>query len=226
MLWHIMKIYSAHGINDFVICLGYKGYMIKEYFANYFLHSADLTVDLVHNKLEYHRIDCEPWRVTLAETGPSTMTGGRLKRILPYVEKDESFCFTYGDGVADVNIAELIAFHRSHGKLVSLTAMQPSGRFGGLELAGDSTVSSFVEKPKGDSRWVNGGFFVVSPKVGAYIEGDETSWEREPLEQLAREGQVAAYKHPGYWQPMDTIHDKQVLEELWAAGKAPWRTWS
>lgn len=225
ILWHIMKIYSAYGINDFVVCLGYKGYMIKEYFANYLLHSADVTIDLVHGKTQFHRNNCEPWRVTLVDTGASTMTGGRLKRILPCVDKEEMFCFSYGDGVADVNISDLIAFHKSHGKLVTVTAAQPVGRFGALNVDDDGNVLLFAEKPKGDRRWVNGGFFVLSPKVGEYIQGDETSWEQEPLEQLSREGQVSAFKHAGFWQPMDTIHDKAVLENLWNTGKAPWKVW-
>jgi glucose-1-phosphate cytidylyltransferase len=225
ILWHIMKIYSAYGISDFIICLGYKGYMIKEYFANYFLHSADMTIDLANDKIDFHRNECEPWRVTLIETGAATMTGGRLKRILPFVEQEEMFCLTYGDGVANVDVSKLIEFHRSHGKMVTLTAAQPSGRFGALNLGKEGEVVSFAEKPKGDDRWVNGGFFVLSPKIGAYIDGDETSWEREPLEQLSHENQVVAYKHPGYWQPMDTVHDRLVLEDLWNSGKAPWRKW-
>jgi glucose-1-phosphate cytidylyltransferase len=225
ILWHIMNIYSAHGINDFVICLGYKGIVIKEYFANYFFHSADVTLDLAKNEMEFHRNRCEPWRVTLIDTGVNTMTGGRLKRVLPYVADEEAFCFTYGDGVADVNISELVAFHRKQGRLATLTATQPSGKFGALHIDKDSRVSSFTEKPKGDHRWVNGGFFVLSPKVGEYIEGDSTSWEREPLEKLANEGQLAAYQHEGFWQPMDTIHDRGVLEAHWASGAAPWKVW-
>lgn len=222
ILWHIMKLYSAYGINDFVICLGYKGHVIKEYFSSYFLHSADMTVDLCHNTMEFHRNSCEPWRVTLVDTGLQTMTGGRLKRALKYVKDDEAFCFTYGDGLADVNISDLIGFHLSQGTLVTLTATQPSGKFGALGLGQSSRVSSFSEKPRGDGRWVNGGFFVLSPKVGEYIEGDATIWEREPLERLAAEGEVSAYKHEGFWQPMDTIHDRSLLESIWATGAAPW----
>ncbi len=225
ILWHIMKIYSAHGINDFIICLGYKGNMIKEYFANYFLYSADVTIDLAANKIENHRHDCEPWRVTLVDTGASTMTGGRLRRVLPYVEKDEMFCLTYGDGVADVNITKELEFHKTHGRLVTTTATQPIGRFGALQIGEGGSVQSFVEKPKGDARWVNGGFFILSPKIGIYLKDDTTIWEKEPMEALAREGQVAAYKHAGFWQPMDTLHDKNQLEELWATGQAPWKIW-
>lgn len=225
ILWHIMKIYSAYGINDFIVCLGYKGYVIKEFFANYSLHASDVTVDLTNNSVEWHRNDAEPWRVTLVETGANTLTGGRLKRVLPYVKDEEAFCFTYGDGVADVDIAKLIEFHRSHGKYVTLTATQPSGKFGALSLEEDGTVSKFAEKPRGDGRWVNGGFFVLSPKVGEYLAGDETIWERDPLEKLSAEQQVAAYRHPGFWQPMDTIHDRELLENLWKAGDAPWKLW-
>ena len=225
ILWHILKIYSHHGINDFIICLGYKGYVIKEYFANYLLHSADVTIDLQANRMEMHKNECEPWRVTLVETGATTMTGGRLKRILPYLKDEEMFCFTYGDGVSDVNINSLIEFHRRHGKAVTLTATQPTGKFGALEIQNDGQITEFTEKPRGDGRWVNGGFFVLSPRVADYIQGDETSWEREPLEQLSREGQVVAFKHDGFWQPMDTLHDKNLLEGLWSAGKAPWKVW-
>jgi len=226
ILWHIMKIYSHFGINDFIICLGYKGYTIKEYFANYFLYSADVTIDLVRNTAEYHRSDSEPWRVTLVDTGAATMTGGRLQRVLPYVADDEAFCFTYGDGLADVNIDDLLAFHRRHGKPVTLTAAQPSGRFGSLSISDDGTLKSFAEKPRGDGRWVNGGFFVLSPKVGEYLKDDTTVWEREPMESLAREGNVSAFKHEGFWHPMDTMYDKSVLENHWASGKAPWKVWS
>lgn len=225
ILWHIMKIYSHYGVNDFIVCLGYKGYMIKEFFANYFLHSADVTIDLQKNTLQTHNADCEPWRVTLIDTGASTMTGGRIKRALQYLGDDEDFCLTYGDGVADVNISELLTFHRNHLKLATLTATQAVGKFGALEIADDAQVTSFSEKPKGDGRWVSGGFFVLSTKVGAYIPGDSTIWEREPLETLSLEGQVAAYKHRGFWQPMDTIHDRNTLEELWARNAAPWKTW-
>ena len=225
ILWHVMKIYSAYGIHDFIICLGYKGHVIKEYFANYFLHSADMTIDLARNQMEFHRNECEPWRVTLVDTGAATMTGGRLKRILPYVGKEESFCFTYGDGVANVDIPKLIEFHKQHKTLVTLTATQPTGKFGALGIDPDGQVHTFLEKPSGDGRWVNGGFFVLSPRVGDYIKDDATIWEREPLEQLAREGQVSAYQHAGFWQPMDTMHDKKLLEELWASGTAPWKVW-
>ncbi len=225
ILWHIMKIYSHYGINDFIVCLGYKGYMIKEFFANYFLHSADVTIDLQQNKIETHSAHCEPWRITLIDTGADTMTGGRLKRVLPYVEKDEEFCFTYGDGLADINLDELLRFHRSRKTLVTLTATQSVGKFGALEISSDAQVTSFSEKPKGDGRWVSGGFFVLSPKVGKYIPGDSTIWERDPLETLSREGQVSAYKHHSFWQPMDTLHDRNFLEELWVKGAAPWKIW-
>jgi glucose-1-phosphate cytidylyltransferase len=226
ILWHIMKIYSACGINDFIICLGYKGHLIKDFFANYFLYSSDLTIDLEKNSLAYHHSACEPWRVTLVDTGTGTMTGGRLKRVLPYVADDVAFCFTYGDGIGDVNIAKLIEFHRQSGRLVTLTATRPTGKFGALGIDDNSLVQSFQEKPPGDGRWVNGGFFVLSPKVGPYITDDSTIWEREPLEMLARDGHVSAYRHLGYWQPMDTIHDKQLLEDLWSSGRAPWKVWS
>ena len=225
ILWHIMKIYSFYGINEFVICLGYKGHIIKEFFANYFLYSSDITVDLAKNNLEFHGNNCEAWRVTLVDTGADSMTGGRLKRVLPYVVNDEAFCFTYGDGVSDVNISQLIEFHRRQGVLVTLTATQPTGKFGSLEIDSNSHVRTFVEKPRGDGRWVNGGFFVLSPRVGEYLKDDTTAWEREPLEQLAGEGQVSAFRHEGYWQPMDTIHDKHLLEELWVSGNAPWKVW-
>ena len=223
ILWHIMKTYSSHGIHDFVICCGYKGYVIKEYFANYFLHMSDVTFDMENNKMEVHQRNAESWRITLVDTGEETMTGGRIKRIAQYV-KDEDFCCTYGDGVGDVDITALIKFHRQHGKLATLTATQPPGRFGALKLSG-SEVLSFQEKPQGDGNWINGGFFVLSPKVLDYIEGDTTFWEREPLDNLASEGQLSAYFHSGFWQPMDTLRDKNHLEELWASGKAPWKTW-
>lgn len=225
ILWHIMKIYSAYGINDFVVCLGYRGYMIKEFFANYFLYSADVTIDLAKNRLEYHRNGCEPWRVTLVDTGQNTMTGGRLLRALPFVEDDEMFCFTYGDGVSDVNISAVVDFHKSHGKLVTLTAVQPTGKFGALNIAAGDEVASFVEKPKGDGRWVNGGFLVLSPKIRSYLKDDSTIWEQEPIETIARKGDVVAFKHHGFWQPMDTVHDKSVLEALWNSGSAPWKVW-
>lgn len=225
ILWHIMKIYSAYGINDFIVCLGYKGQVIKEYFANYFLYSSDVTFDLAENRAEYHRNSSEPWRVTLVDTGAETMTGGRLRRILPYVEDEEMFCFTYGDGVADVDVCALIERHKQSGKLATLTAVQPAGKFGALQINTDGTVLSFAEKPKGDARWVNGGFFVLSPKVAAYLKDDATIWEREPLESIAKEGGLSAYKHHGFWQPMDTVHDKAALELQWNSGTAPWKVW-
>jgi glucose-1-phosphate cytidylyltransferase len=218
-----MKSYSAHGIHDFVICCGYKGYVIKEYFANYFLHMSDVTFDIRNNKMEVHQQSAEPWRVTLVDTGEETMTGGRIKRVAEHIG-DEDFCCTYGDGVSDVNITELIAFHRQQGKLATLTTTQPPGRFGAINFEGNS-VTSFQEKPQGDGGWINGGFFVLSPKVLDYIEGDSTIWEREPMEKIASEGQMSAYFHTGFWQPMDTLRDKNHLEELWASGKAPWKTW-
>jgi len=224
ILWHIMKIYSAHGINDFIVCLGYKGYLIKEYFAHYYLYSSDMTIDLANDRIQNHRTYCEPWRVTLIDTGSETMTGGRLRRVLPYVKDEEAFCFTYGDGVSDVNITDLIEFHRRQGTLATLTAAQPSGRFGALTIAGER-VLSFLEKPRGDGRWVNGGFFVLSPKIEAYLKDDATTWEGEPLERLSAEGQLSAFRHEGFWQAMDTMRDKKLLEELWAGGAAPWKVW-
>ncbi|MCX7100554.1 MAG: glucose-1-phosphate cytidylyltransferase [Methylobacter sp.] len=223
ILWHIMKTYSAHGIHDFIICCGYKGYVIKEYFANYFLHMSDVTFDMQSNQMEVHQRNAEPWRVTLVDTGEETMTGGRIKRVAEYV-KDEDFCCTYGDGIGDINITELIKFHKQQGKLATLTATQPPGRFGALNLNG-SNVVSFQEKPQGDGSWINGGFFVLSPKVLNYIKDDQSVWEREPMEQLAKEGQMGAHFHSGFWQPMDTLRDKIHLEELWASGKAPWKIW-
>jgi glucose-1-phosphate cytidylyltransferase len=223
ILWHIMKIYSAHGIHDFIVCLGFKGYMIKEYFANYRLHVSDVTIDIVQNKTEVHESNAEPWRITLVDTGEDTMTGGRLKRVKKYLG-NEDFCLTYGDGVGDVNIAQLLRFHRTSGTLVTLSAMQPPGRFGALSLERDR-VASFQEKPLGSGGWINGGFFVVSPKALDYIEGDGTVWEREPLERLAAEGEVSAYRHEGFWQPMDTLRDKNHLEQLWSSEKAPWKIW-
>jgi glucose-1-phosphate cytidylyltransferase len=225
ILWHIMKVYSAHGVNDFVICCGYKGYVIKEYFTNYALHQADVTVDLGNNSMEFHARRAEPWRVTLVDTGEETMTGGRLKRVSHHL--DGTFCFTYGDGVGNVDITKLLAFHRKHGKLVTMTAMLPPGRFGALQLEhGTDRVQSFREKPEGDGGWVNGGFFVVEPKAIDYIDGDATSWEKQPLERLAREGQLHAFRHDGFWQPMDTLRDKKYLEDLWKSGKAPWKVWT
>jgi len=223
ILWHVMKIYSAHGINDFIVCLGYKGYVIKEYFANYFLHMADVTFNIEKNQVEIHENSAEPWRVTLLDTGEETMTGGRLKRAKKYLT-DDTFCLTYGDGVGDVNITELISFHREQGVLATITAVQPPGRYGALKLEG-SKVQSFEEKPQGDKAWINGGFFVLSTAVTEYISGDNVPWESEPLEKLAREGNLAAYKHPGFWQPMDTLRDKNHLEQLWATGRAPWKIW-
>lgn len=224
VLWHILKIYSSQGINDFVICLGYKGYVIKEYFANYFLHMSDVTFDMQDNKMEVHTNNAEPWRVTLVDTGEETMIGGRIKRILPYVKDDEAFCLTYGDGVGDIDVRAGIDLHRNEGRLATVTATQPPGRFGALTYEG-SRVTGFQEKPQGDGGWINGGFFVLSPKVGDYIEGDATVWEREPMEQLASEDQLSVYFHHGFWQPMDTLRDKRHLEDLWDAGKAPWKKW-
>ncbi len=223
ILWHIMKVYSAHGVNEFVLCLGYKGYVIKEYFANYFLHMSDVTFDMADNSMQVHQKSAEPWKVTLVDTGEATQTGGRLKRVAAYLG-DEDFCFTYGDGLADVDIRALIAFHRSQKTRATLTAVQPPGRFGALVLR-QERVSSFQEKPKGDGGWINGGFFVLSPKVIDFVEGDNSIWEREPMERLARDGQLAAYFHRGFWQPMDTLRDKNHLEELWASGRPPWKTW-
>ncbi len=224
MLWHIMKIYSAHGIDDFVICLGYKGYLIKEYFANYYLHTCDVSFDLAGGKMEVHRSETEPWRVTLIDTGELTMTGGRLKRVLPYVA-GEDFCLTYGDGVGDVDITALISFHRSEGRHATVTAVQPPGRFAALDLDG-SLVREFNEKPPGDGGWMNGGFFVLSPDVGRYIEDDSTVWEQQPMQALARDGQLGSFRHEGFWQAMDTVRDRNQLEQLWSSGHAPWRVWA
>lgn len=224
LLWHIMKIYAAHGLTDFVVCLGYKGYLIKEYFANYFLHSSDVTFDLAKNAMEVHDNKSEPWRVTLVDTGAETMTGGRLKRVARYLDPREPFCMTYGDGVADVDVRALVAFAREKNTLATLTATQPAGRFGALQLEG-SGVRAFVEKPQGDGGWINGGFFVLSPAVLDYITDDDTVWEREPLERLASEGQLSAYLHNGFWHPLDTVRDKKILEEHWASGRAPWKVW-
>lgn len=224
IIWHIMKIYSSFGINDFVICCGYKGYIIKEYFANYFLHSSDVTFDIAKNVMEVHQNSGEPWRVTLVDTGESTQTGGRLKRVAKYLG-NEDFCMTYGDGVGNVDIASLIAFHRSHGALATMTATQPPGRFGAIELNGNY-VNRFLEKPHGDGGWINGGFFVLSPKVIGYVESDDTPWERAPLENLAKDGQLRAYFHEGFWQPMDTLRDRNHLESLWTEGNAPWKLWT
>tara|TARA_A100001015_G_scaffold316840_2_gene432173 strand:+ start:1428 stop:2201 length:774 start_codon:yes stop_codon:yes gene_type:complete len=223
ILWHIMKIYSYYGINEFIICCGYKGYLIKEYFANYFLHSSDMTIDLVENETIIHSNSSEPWRVTLVDTGNDTMTGGRLKRVKNYLDK-EDFCFTYGDGLSDINIRDLINFHKSHKKLATTTAVLPPGRFGSLELEEDK-ILSFKEKPDGDGSWINGGFFVLSPKVIDYIDNDQTIWERDPMERIASNNQMRAFFHKNFWQPMDTLRDKNNLEELWRTNSAPWRLW-
>ena len=224
ILWHILKIYSAHGVNDFVICCGYKGYMIKEYFANYFLHMSDVTFDMSKNSMEVHQRSAEPWRVTLIDTGEDTMTGGRLGRVASYIKDEEAFCFTYGDGISDVDISALIAFHKAQQVKATLTATLPPGRFGALDFDGQK-VRSFREKPKGDGGMINGGFFVLSPSVIDLIDGDNCIWERTPLETLAEQGELAAYQHSGFWQPMDTLRDKNYLEELWSSGKAPWKVW-
>lgn len=224
ILWHIMKIYSSYGYNDFVICLGYKGYMIKEYFANYFIHQSDLTIDLTNNSIATHHSNAEPWKVTLVDTGKESMTGGRIKRIQKYVG-NEPFLLTYGDGVGNVDIAALVDEHRRNKKLVTVTAVQPSGRFGALNLAENNQVNSFLEKPKGDGSWINGGFFVCQPEVFNYLDGDTTIWEREPMERIAAHGQLQAFKHLGFWKPMDTLRDKQELEQAWESGTAPWKTW-
>ena len=227
LLWHILKIYSSYGINDFIICAGYKGYVIKEYFANYFLHMSDVTFDMHRNTMEVHQRKAEPWRVTVVDTGDETMTGGRLARVKPYLN-DETFCFTYGDGVADINIRESIQFHHCAGKLATLTAVQPPGRYGALTFDPKSTdnVVAFQEKPEGDGAWINGGFFILEPKALDYVtDGDKTVWEREPLMKLASENQLSAYRHRGFWRPMDTLRDKTELENQWATGNAPWKTW-
>ena len=221
ILWHVMKIYSAHGIRDFVVCAGYRGYVIKEYFANYFLHMSDVTFDMSDNSMEVHQKHAEPWKVTIVDTGASTMTGGRLKRVAPYLG-DEPFCFTYGDGVGDIDIKASIAHHLKNKRLATVTAVQPPGRFGMLDIS-ESAVSGFIEKPEGDGGWINGGFFVLDPKVIDYIADDSTTWEREPLQRLASENQLSAFVHTGFWQPMDTLRDKLLLEELWAKGTAPWK---
>jgi glucose-1-phosphate cytidylyltransferase len=224
ILWHIMKIYAAHGVADFVICLGYKSHVIKEFFTNYLLYDADITVDLSDGRMTVHEMRAEPWRVTLVETGTETMTGGRIKRVMKYLGGEPSFCLTYGDGVGDVAIGKLIEFHRAHGRLATVTAVHTPPRFGALRLDRDQVVA-FEEKPEETSGWVNGGFFVLSPAVASYIDGDATSWEREPLERLARAGELAAFRHDGFWQPMDTLRDKRHLERLWAEGQAPWKVW-
>ena len=224
ILWHIMKIYSSHGINDFIICCGYKGYLVKEYFANYFLHMSDITFDMQNNKMRVHKKYADPWKVTVVDTGESTMTGGRLKRIKEYVKDEKSFCMTYGDGVSDVDVSKLISFHKVNKKLATLTAAYSPGRFGALDIDNNNAISSFLEKPKGDGGMINGGFFVLSPEVLELIKGDDDIWERGPLESLAKSNNLMAYKHEGFWQPMDTLRDKNYLENLWTNG-APWKTW-
>jgi len=224
ILWHIMKSYSAYGINDFVICCGYKGYVIKEYFANYFLHMSDVTFDMTNNEMKVHQQNAEPWSVTLVDTGENTLTGGRLKRVSQYIQDEDSFCFTYGDGVSDIDIGASIEFHKSHGKLATVSAVAPPGRYGAITRSGNM-VTGFVEKPAGDGGLINGGFFVLSPKVLDLIEGDGTSWEGEPLKKLAAQGEMAAFEHQGFWQPMDTLREKNMLEELWRTEKAPWKIW-
>jgi glucose-1-phosphate cytidylyltransferase len=224
ILWHILKIYSKHGVNDFIICCGYKGYLIKEYFANYFLHMSDVTFDMTENRMQVHQSVAEPWRVTLVDTGDEAGTGGRLRRVANYLENEDAFCMTYGDGVSNVDIAETIAFHRKHGKLATVTAVQPPARFGGLSVDGTS-ISAFQEKPPGEGGWINGGFFVLSPAVINEIPGEALMFEREPMQSLTAQKQVQAYFHRGFWQAMDTLRDKQRLEELWASGRAPWKTW-
>jgi len=225
ILWHIMKTYSAHGVNDFVICCGYKGYMIKEYFANYFLHQSDVTFCMKDNSMQVHQNNAEPWTVTLVDTGEKTMTGGRLKRVKDYIKDEKAFCFTYGDGVGNVDITRLIQFHQSHGKQATLTATRPPGRYGALKFGPNDRVEYFQEKPDGDGSWISGGFFVLSPKVIERIEKDSTTWELEPLNGLAKDGELVAYKHDGFWQPMDTLREKNLLNELWDSGKAPWKVW-
>lgn len=224
ILWHIMKMYSAHGVNDFVICCGYKGYLIKEYFANYFLHMSDVTFDMTKNDMQVHRRTAEPWKVTLVDTGENTMTGGRLKRVVEYLQGQEAFCFTYGDGLSDVDIAASIKFHRRHGKLATVTAVQPPGRYGALERSGER-VTGFAEKPRGDGGTINGGFFVLSPKCLDLIDNDATPWEIGPMGTLSARGEMMAFEHRGFWQPMDTLREKNLLEDLWASGKAPWKQW-
>ncbi|TCO42636.1 glucose-1-phosphate cytidylyltransferase [Dokdonella fugitiva] len=224
VLWHILKLYSHHGINDFIICLGYKGYMVKEYFANYFLHTSDVTFDLARNHMEVHHRHAEPWRVTLVDTGEGTQTGGRLKRVREFLDEG-TFCFTYGDGLSNVDIRAQLAFHRERGTLATVCAVQPPGRFGALDIDGHR-ITRFTEKPQGDGSWINGGFFVLEPGALTYVDGDDSVWERAPLEGLARDGQLSAYTHDGFWQPMDTLRDKIKLEDLWQSGNAPWKTWN
>jgi glucose-1-phosphate cytidylyltransferase len=224
ILWHVMKIYAAHGVTEFIVCVGYRGYMIKEYFANYFLHQSDITFDIGQGRTEVHQKNAEPWRITVVDTGERTMTGGRLRRVREYLPVDAPFFFTYGDGVGDININRLLEFHRASGKCATLTGVQPPGRYGALEIEGDQ-VRKFQEKPQGDGSWINGGFFVLEPSVIDLIHADDVTWERQPLERLAAEGQLGIYRHPGFWQPMDTLRDKNLLEELWITGKAPWKIW-
>jgi glucose-1-phosphate cytidylyltransferase len=225
VLWHIMKIYSAHGVNDFVICCGYKGYIIKEYFANYFLHMSDVTFDMSNNSMEVHQKNAEPWKVTLVDTGDNTLTGGRLRRVFEHIKDEEAFCFTYGDGVSDIDITAEIAFHKAHGKLATVSAVQPPGRYGALQITGHE-VKGFTEKPRGDGGLINGGFFVLSPRCIDRIADDQSSWEGEPLVGLAADGELMAFEHDGFWQPMDTLREKNLLEELWQSGKAPWKVWA
>tara|TARA_B100000700_G_C14905130_1_gene789321 strand:- start:312 stop:1085 length:774 start_codon:yes stop_codon:yes gene_type:complete len=225
ILWHILKIYSSFGINEFIICCGYKGYIIKEYFANYFLHTSDITFNLLENKTEIHQRKAEPWKITLVDTGENTMTGGRLKRISSYLKDQDVFCLTYGDGLANINIKNSIEFHLKHNKLATITAVKPPGRYGAIELTGDKYVKGFTEKPPGQEGYINGGFFVLSPKVLEFISGDDTSWENEPLDNLAKQNQLMAYIHKGFWQPMDTLREKNYLEGLWSNNLAPWRSW-
>jgi glucose-1-phosphate cytidylyltransferase len=225
ILWHIMKIYSSYGINDFIICLGYKGYLIKEYFANYFMHMSDFTVDLKNNSIKLNKNNSEPWTITLVDTGDKTMTGGRLKRVYEYIKDDDCFCFTYGDGLADINIKKLISFHLSHNKLATISAAKPPGRFGSINFGEDDMVNQFVEKPEGDGGYINGGFFVLNPKVINFIDDDSISWEHEPLQHLAKINQLKAYKHEFFWQPMDTIREKNLLNNLWNSNNAPWKVW-
>ena len=225
ILWHIMKIYSSHGVNDFVICCGYKGYLIKEYFANYFLHMSDVTISMRDNSVKVHQNNAEPWTVTLVDTGDNSMTGGRLKRVYEYVKDEEAFCFTYGDGLGNVDITKLIEYHKKHGKQATLTATRPPGRYGALKISENGVVDRFQEKPDGDGSWINGGYFVLSPQVIDRIEGDMSSWEGEPLTGLAADGQLTAFKHDGFWQPMDTLREKILLNDLWESGKAPWKVW-
>jgi glucose-1-phosphate cytidylyltransferase len=225
ILWHIMKMYSAHGINDFIICLGYKGYVIKEYFANYFLHMSDVTFDMAENRMDVRCRKAEPWRVTLVDTGDDSQTGGRLKRVREYLEPGETFCFTYGDGVSDIDITAEIAFHRQHGRWATVAAVQPPGRYGALERTSEGMVTGFREKPRGDGGWINGGFFVLQPEVIDLIAEDRTSWEQEPMNELARRGHLLAFEHDGFWQPMDTLREKNQLEELWQSHRAPWKRW-